>query len=237
MARVVYLPELGENLEFPPVDMALEEGILCFGGDLSIDRLLLAYRSGIFPWYSDEQPIIWWAPDPRAVMFPAKIRISHTVRKIIKKRHFSYTKNTAFAEVISHCASVPRFDQEGTWITHEMQSAYIAMHHAGHAHSYEVWKDQILVGGLYGVKIGNAFFGESMFSLVSNASKVAFAHMIADHLESGITLCDCQVANDHTLSLGAVEISRAQYLEYLQCAINGKPFPIESPVAQDFLPS
>ncbi len=237
MARVVYLPELGKNLEFPSVDTALEDGILCFGGDLSIERLLLAYRSGIFPWYGDEQPIIWWSPDPRAVMFPEQIRISHSVRKLIKKRHFSFTKNAAFAEVIAHCQSVPRFEQEGTWITKEMQSAYIAMHQAGHAHSYEVWQDDILVGGLYGVKIGNAFFGESMFSLVSNASKVAFAHMIADHLESGITLCDCQVANDHTLSLGAVEISRVEYLKHLRCALNSESQNIETTIAQDFLPS
>jgi leucyl/phenylalanyl-tRNA---protein transferase len=220
MARVVYLPEIGSDLVFPPLSMALEDGMLCFGGDLSQERLLLAYSTGIFPWYSPDQPIIWWSPDPRAVMIPKDIRISHNVRKLLRQKKFQLTKNAAFTDTIAHCRKIPRQGQDGSWITPEMEEAYISLHHAGFAHSYEAWQDGELVGGLYGVNIGRVFFGESMFSLTANASKVAFAHMIDDLLHSGITLCDCQVANEHTLFLGAKEIPRTEYLQLLQQALS-----------------
>jgi leucyl/phenylalanyl-tRNA--protein transferase len=219
MERFVYLPQIGAEMVFPPLSMALEDGILCYGGDLSQERLLLAYRSGIFPWYGPDQPIIWWSPDPRAVMIPENIRISHNVRKLLRQNKFQLTKNTAFADVIAHCRNIPRHGQDGTWITAEMEQAYISLHLAGYANSYEAWRDGELVGGLYGVTIGRAFFGESMFSLTANASKVAFAYMIGDLIRSGITLCDCQVANQHTLFLGAKEISRADYLHLLRQAL------------------
>jgi leucyl/phenylalanyl-tRNA---protein transferase len=219
MARVVYLPEIGSELVFPPISMALEDGILCFGGDLSQERLLLAYRSGIFPWYGPDQPIIWWSPDPRAVMIPTEIRISHNVRKLLRQKKFQLTKNVAFSEVIAHCSKIPRHGQDGSWITSAMEEAYISLHRAGYAHSYEAWLDGELVGGLYGVNIGRAFFGESMFSLAPNASKVAFSSMIDDLIQLGITLCDCQVANEHTLFLGAKEIPREEYIRLLEQAL------------------
>ena len=198
---------------------ASDEGLLCLGGDLSTERLLLAYRSGIFPWYSDDQPILWWSPDPRCVMIPQDIRISHSVRKSLRRGEFTLTKNQVFREVIAYCRDVPRHGQDGTWITPEMEQAYIALHDAGYADSHEAWQDGMLLGGLYGVRIGKAFFGESMFSLVSNASKAAFAGMIHSLVEEGVTLCDCQVANDHTLSLGAIEISRRAYMQRLSQAL------------------
>ena len=219
MARVVYLPQIGNELIFPPISMAREDGMLCFGGDLSLERLLLAYRSGIFPWYGSDQPIIWWSPDPRAVMIPDNIRISHNVRKLLRQNKFDLTKNTAFDKVIAHCRNIPRHGQDGSWITAEMEHAYISLHRAGYANSYEAWIDGELVGGLYGVNIGRAFFGESMFSLTANASKVAFAWMIDDLIRSGITLCDCQVANQHTLFLGAKEIPREEYFQLLDKAL------------------
>lgn len=219
MKHQFVIPWLTGAHVFPPVHRTTSDGLLCLGGDLSVDRLLLAYRSGIFPWYSDDQPILWWSPDPRCVMVPQDIRISHSVRKLLRRGEFALTKNQAFREVIAHCRHVPRHGQEGTWITPEMEQAYIALHDAGHADSYEAWQDGVLVGGLYGVSIGKAFFGESMFSLVSNASKAAFAGMIGSLVEEGVTLCDCQVANDHTLSLGAMEISRTEYLRRLEVAL------------------
>jgi leucyl/phenylalanyl-tRNA--protein transferase len=152
-------------------------------------------------------------------MIPKNIRISHSVRKLLRHNQFQLTKNTAFAAVITHCRHIPRHGQDGTWITSEMEQAYISLHHAGYANSYEAWRDGELVGGLYGVNIGHAFFGESMFALTPNASKAAFAHMIDDLIHIGITLCDCQVANQHTLSLGAKEVSRAEYLQLLHHAL------------------
>lgn len=214
------IPWLTAAKVFPPVHHASDEGLLCLGGDLSMERLLLAYRSGIFPWYSDDQPILWWSPDPRCVMIPQDIRISHSVRKSLRRGEFTLTKNQAFREVIAHCRDVPRHGQDGTWITPEMEQAYIALHDAGYADSHEAWQDGMLVGGLYGVRIGKAFFGESMFSLMSNASKAAFAGMIHSLVEEEVTLCDCQVANDHTLSLGAIEISRGEYLLRLAVALD-----------------
>lgn len=219
MMRQSSIPWLTAAKVFPPVHHATEEGLLCFGGDLSVERLLLAYRSGIFPWYSDDHPIMWWSPNPRCIMVPEEIHISHSVRKSLRRGEFTLTKNQACREVIAHCREVPRHGQDGTWITPEMQQAYIELHDAGYADSYEAWQDGILVGGLYGVRLGKAFFGESMFSLVSNASKAAFAGMIHSLVEEGVTLCDCQVANDHTLSLGAIEISRGEYLQRLSLVL------------------
>ena len=222
MMHKFIIPWLTDAHVFPPVHQTTPDGLLCLGGDLKIERLLLAYRSGIFPWYSDDQPILWWSPDPRCIMVPQDIRISHSVRKSLRRGDFILTKNQAFREVIGLCRDVPRHGQDGTWITPEMEQAYIAMHDAGYADSYEAWQDGLLVGGLYGVRIGKAFFGESMFSLVSNASKAAFAGMIQSLVEGGVTLCDCQVANDHTLSLGAIEISRREYMQRLSLALTEK---------------
>ena len=213
------IPWLTAAKIFPPVHHASDEGLLCLGGDLSMERLLLAYRSGIFPWYSDDQPILWWSPDPRCVMSPQDIRICQSVRKSLRRGEFTLTKNQVFHEVIAHCRQVPRHGQDGTWITPEMEQAYIALHDAGYADSHEAWQNGVLVGGLYGVRIGSAFFGESMFSLVSNASKAAFAEMIHSFVEEKVTLCDCQVANDHTLALGAIEISRREYMQRLSLAL------------------
>ena len=213
------IPWLTAAKIFPPVHHASDEGLLCLGGDLSMERLLLAYRSGIFPWYSDDQPILWWSPDPRCVMIPQDIRICHSVRKSLRRGEFTLTKNQVFREVIAYCRDVPRHGQDGTWITPEMEQAYIALHDAGYADSHEAWQNGVLVGGLYGVRIGSAFFGESMFSLVSNASKAAFAEMIHSLVEEKVTLCDCQVANDHTLALGAIEISRREYMQRLSLAL------------------
>lgn len=206
--------ELDETgIWFPPVEDAEEDGLLAFGGDLSVERLVEAYRLGIFPWYSDESPILWFAPHERFVLFPASLKISKSMRQILRSEVFQVTENKAFAEVINACASFPRKDQDGTWITDDMQHAYIALNQQGIAHSVEVWKDGELVGGLYGVKTGNIFCGESMFSRVSNASKRALIHLCEAH---NFRLIDCQIESEHLKSMGAVLVSREEYGEYLK---------------------
>src|SRR5450432_1929048 len=164
---------LNKELIFPPVDLSEPDGLLAVGGDLSPERLLLAYRSGIFPWYEGSH-ILWWCPDPRCVLFPEELRMSKSMQQLIKKDTFTFTINKAFGEVIANCKTIPRRGQESTWITDEVRAAYTRMHEAGHAHSAEVWLNGSLVGGLYGIRMGRVFFGESMFSKVSNASKYAF---------------------------------------------------------------
>ena len=173
------------RLEFPDLDEADESGLLAIGGDLSIERLKLAYSKGIFPWYEDGMPILWWSPDPRMVLFPAKMIISHSLRQSIKKQQFTITIDHAFEKVIRNCAKTPRKGEDGTWITTEMQNAYIRLHEAGYAHSAEAWLEGELVGGLYGVALGKAFFGESMFHHVTNASKVALFQLV-EKLATGI---------------------------------------------------
>ncbi len=207
---------LTEDLIFPPLHWANEYGILAVGGDLSIPRLLLAYKSGIFPWYSDDEPIIWWSPDPRFVLFPSQIRISKSMKKILKRNVFKVTYDHAFREVISQCQKTPRSGQNGTWITEEMLEAYVNLHVQGYAHSVEVWQEGKIVGGLYGVSLGRIFFGESMFTHVSNASKTGFITLVQDLVLHKFELIDCQVYTSHLESLGAENIDRDIFVSNLK---------------------
>lgn len=207
---------LTQELIFPPVDHAEDWGGLALGGDLSPERLLLAYRSGIFPWYEKDQPIIWHAPDPRFVLFPEKLHVPRSLRPILNQKRFTVTYDTAFRQVIRHCQQAKRPDQPGTWITEEMLEAYCHLHERGYAHSVEAWQDGKLVGGLYGISLGQVFFGESMFSIVSNASKVAFITKVQDLQQQGLILVDAQVHTPHLERFGAEEISRKQYMQYLK---------------------
>ena len=207
---------LGHKLYFPPVEAADEEGVLAVGGDLSVERLLLAYRSGIFPWYNEEQPIIWWSPDPRFVLFPEELIVSSSMDKILKKHTFQFTINNAFTQVIQNCKTVSRKEQDGTWITPAIEHAYTKLHQQGYASSAEAWLNGELAGGLYGVRLGNIFFGESMFSKVSNASKFAFISYVKQLQNEGVVLIDCQVYTQHLESLGAVMIDRKEFIEILK---------------------
>lgn len=207
---------LSEEIVFPPVHFADEDGLLAIGGDLSAERLVLAYKSGIFPWYNQGEPIIWYSPDPRMVLFPKDLKISKSMRQLIRKNEFKVTFNQNFAEVISNCKNTYRVGQGGTWITNEMQQAYINLHEIGIAKSVEVWQNDELVGGLYGLDLSHVFCGESMFSKVSNASKLAFIYLTQKLEKEHYKLIDCQVYNNHLASLGAVEISRAAFLKYLE---------------------
>lgn len=209
------LYEVTNELVFPPVEQANWEGVLAIGGDLSPERLLLAYKKGIFPWYSYDSPIIWWSPNPRMVLFPNELKVSKSMKKVLKGNQFSLTKNTCFKEVIHHCGTVARMGQDETWITDEMQEAYIKLHEIGVAVSYEVWENEDLVGGLYGIDLDGIFCGESMFSLRSNASKYAFIKMVQSLAEKGCKLIDCQVYTNHLESMGAREIPREEFLKYL----------------------
>lgn len=204
---------LSEDIVFPPYELATEEGILALGGDLSSQRLMHAYQNGIFPWYSEGEPIIWYCPDQRMVLFPDELRISKSLHQAIRKRQFIITENTAFEQVIYHCKRIERKDDFGTWITDEMEQAYIELHKLGYAKSIEIWHDDELVGGLYGVQVGTVFCGESMFSKMSNASKIAFVYLV---WSGKYELIDCQVYNDHLASFGAREIERNQFLALLK---------------------
>ena len=209
---------INKELVFPPVVLAEPDGLLAVGGDLSTERLLLAYRSGIFPWYEGDH-ILWWCPDPRFVLFPQELVVSKSMRSVIKKNTFSFTINQVFAEVINNCKRIARKDQDSTWITDEVKNAYIELHKKGFAHSAEAWQDGKLVGGLYGVRLGNGFFGESMFSHVSNASKFAFISYIEQLISEGVQLIDCQVYTEHLESLGARMISRKRFMELISDAV------------------
>jgi len=204
---------------FPDLDEADESGLLAVGGDLSIERLKLAYSKGIFPWYEDGMPILWWSPDPRMVLFPNKMIVSHSLRQSIKKQQFTVTIDTAFEKVIHNCSKTPRKGEDGTWITREMKNAYIRLHEAGYAHSAESWLDGELVGGLYGVSLGKAFFGESMFHHVTNASKVALYHLVEKLCAWNFTIIDSQVYTNHLESLGGEMIPRNQYVQFLENAL------------------
>jgi leucyl/phenylalanyl-tRNA--protein transferase len=207
---------LGPEPIFPPIDLAEPEGLLAIGGDLESDRLLAAYRQGIFPWFEPGGPILWWSPDPRLVLFPNELRISRRLKRSIAQGRFDTRFDTAFAQVITACAKVSRPHEEGTWITPEMRRAYIRLHELGHAHCMESWREGKLVGGIYGVSVGRCFCGESMFHYESDASKVALA-ALADRLRAeGVELIDCQVTSEHLLRLGAREISRSSFLKYLR---------------------
>ena len=205
---------LDDSVWFPPVEEATADGLLAVGGDLSVERLKLAYRSGIFPWFEQEAPILWWSPDPRFVLYPEDLKVSKSMKKILKQKTFRVTQNKAFDTVIKHCATAERQGQQGTWITHEMMTSYNKLHELGYAISVEVWQDDALVGGLYGVDMGNGVFcGESMFTLVSNASKVGFMTFIKN---SDYKLIDCQVYTQHLESLGAQLIPRSEFLSFLK---------------------
>lgn len=206
---------LSKDLVFPPVNLADKNGLLAIGGDLSAERLLLAYKSGIFPWYNPDEPIIWYSPNPRMVLFPKNLKISKSMKQIIRKNQFRATFNQNFSEVIANCKNSYREGQGGTWITDEMEKAYINLHNLGVAKSVEVWEGNELVGGLYGIDLGHIFCGESMFSKVSNASKFAFIYLVQKLEKEHYTLIDCQVYNEHLDSLGAEEVSRSEFLTYL----------------------
>jgi leucyl/phenylalanyl-tRNA--protein transferase len=205
---------LDNRIWFPPADEALDDGLLAIGGDLSTERLLLAYRNGIFPWFDDDMPM-WWCPDPRFVLFPDELVVSKSMRTLLKRTAFEFKTNTAFEEVIANCKVVERIGQEGTWITDEVKQAYIQLHKLGYAHSAEVWDGKQLLGGLYGIRMGKVFFGESMFSHVSNASKYAFIQYVAQLQAEGVALIDCQVYTSHLESLGARMIARGVFLGLL----------------------
>jgi leucyl/phenylalanyl-tRNA--protein transferase len=202
-----------DELVFPNPALAEEDGLLAIGGDLSLERLLLAYSNGIFPWFSEGDPILWFAPHQRCVIYPDRIKISKSMKQIINKNYFEITVNQCFENVIENCATVFRKDQDGTWITNDMQKAYINLHKNGYAHSVEVWHNKKLVGGLYGIRINKVFCGESMFSLASNASKIALIYLCNNF---DIDVVDCQLPNNHLLSLGAEMIEMKKYLEILK---------------------
>jgi len=208
---------LGKDIVFPPVELATKEGIIAVGGDLSVPRLLSAYKQGIFPWYSPPDPILWWSPNPRMILFPHEVRVSKSMEKIIKKKVFAFSCDKYFKEVMLGCRS-PRKDGPGTWISDEILEAYCRLHELGYAHSVEVWQNDELAGGLYGVSLGSVFIGESMFFKVSNASKAAFIVFVKRLAELGFSLIDCQVYTPHLASLGAWAIPRREYLKLLrQC--------------------
>lgn len=207
---------LDDRLKFPKVEYANDDGLLAVGGDLSPERLLLAYKSGIFPWFNNDDLILWWSPNPRMVLFPEKIKISKSMRKVMHANTFQLTRNKAFTEVVNHCANRKRSGQEGTWITKRMQEAYTKLHERGFAKSYEVWQNKKLVGGLYGVDLGHIFCGESMFSNVSNASKYAFIRLAQDLEQKNYACIDCQIHTNHLQSLGAEQISREQFITLLE---------------------
>ena len=200
---------------FPDISMANADGLLAIGGDLEPERLKLAYSRGIFPWFEDDKVIMWWSPDPRMVLYPEEIKISKSMQKVLKSAQFRVTENVAFEQVVSFCASVNRPKQEGTWITEGMKTAYASLHYQGLAKSFEVWRENELVGGLYGVQTGKVFSGESMFSLESNASKVALIALTQSAAAHGIALIDCQLYTTHLQSMGAREISRAEFISFL----------------------
>ncbi len=206
---------LPETVHFPPVADADPSGLLAFGGDLSPARLLVAYRAGIFPWYADGEPILWWSPDPRFVLFPDELRVSRSMRQFLKKGLVRITFDRAFREVVSACRR-PRPGQEGTWITPEMREAYCTLHSLGYAHSVEAWQGNLLAGGLYGVSLGRIFFGESMFSAVPNASKAALITLTAQLKKREFDLIDCQIATAHLAALGARPLPRRVFCDLLK---------------------
>ena len=206
--------------QFPSPDSASEEGLVAVGGEITTVRVLSAYRQGIFPWYSEDQPVLWWSPEPRAILYPADIKISRSLKKTLRKKLFHVTADQAFSEVIKGCAG-PRIQspEGGTWITEEMMSTYTRLHQMGYGHSIEVWHDEKLVGGLYGLALGSAFFGESMYSHAPDASKIALVHLAQIATSHGIDFIDCQLPTEHLSRMGAIDISRKAYLAILENAL------------------
>ncbi len=209
---------LSNDLTFPPIEGAVD-GIVAVGGDLSTERLLLAYQEGIFPWFNEEDPIVWWAPDPRFVLFPSKLKVSKSMKNVLRKNIFTVTFDKDFRKVITNCQQIKRSGQEDTWITSDMLEAYCSLHEQGLAHSVEVWKGHELVGGLYGISLGKCFFGESMFAKESNASKVGFITLAQKLKKLNFELIDCQIHTNHLESLGAEEISREEFMLLLKKGI------------------
>jgi len=210
--------KLGDRADFPPAELAGHKGLLAVGGDLKPQRLLRAYGGGIFPWYSEGEPILWWSPDPRFVLFPSGFHVGKSLEKILKRGVFTLTFDRAFAEVIKGC-SLPRRGQEGTWITPAMRDAYINLHRLGYAHSLEAWRDGRLAGGLYGISLGGCFFAESMFHMENNASKAALAALAAALKKMDFVLIDCQIRTPHLADWGARSISRRRYLKLLRVGL------------------
>lgn len=206
---------LDDKLWFPPATEALQDGLLAIGGDLSTERLLLAYKNGIFPWFDNDIPL-WWHPNPRFILLPIDLKISKSMKQVLKQNKFQFTINKAFEEVITNCKKITRKNQDGTWITDDVQKAYIKLHQQGYAHSAEAWHNNQLVGGLYGVRLGKVFFGESMFSLQTNASKFAFINYVQTLIKEDVQLIDCQVYTEHLESLGAKMILREQFMQLLE---------------------
>ena len=229
---IVWLSERDSPRAFPPVDRALREpdGLLAAGGDLSPERLLAAYRRGIFPWYSRGQPILWWSPDPRAVLLPGELKVSRSLAKSMRNRGFRTCVDTAFRDVIRACGSTD-LRPGGTWLSPEMRAAYLRLHKLGHAHSVETWHEERLVGGLYGVAIGKVFFGESMFSAERDASKVALKRLCDELISRDFRLIDCQMATPHLMSLGARLLPRSEFIEKLAQAVGTEPDPAADPEA------
>ena len=214
------LSQRDDDLRFPPVELASPEGLLAIGGDLRVERLLEAYRHGIFPWYNDDQPILWWSPDPRAVIFPNKLHVSRSLKRTIRLGGFTVTLDTRFREVMHGCAGPrPQHPEGGTWITAEMVKAYVKLHELGYAHSVETWQEGRLVGGLYGVALGRIFFGESMFTRVPDASKVALVSLVRQLQTWGFRIFDCQQPSRHIKTLGAEDIPRSEFLDHLADAL------------------
>jgi leucyl/phenylalanyl-tRNA--protein transferase len=216
------IPWLDAHSAFPPVDTALREpnGLLAAGGDLSSARLIDAYRRGIYPWYSEGQPTLWWSPDPRMVLFVDEFRMSRSLGKRVRRREFAVRVDTSFRAVMDACAKAPRSGQNGTWITPAMMEAYASLHEQGYAHSVEAWRGDELVGGLYGIALGGVFFGESMFARATDASKVCLAHLVAAMRQRGMTMIDCQQETEHLASLGARPIPRREFVLRLAQAID-----------------
>lgn len=222
------VPWLRSGSPFPPLDAALDDpnGLLAAGGDLSPERLLAAYRHGIFPWYNEAQPILWWSPDPRMVLFVSEFRLPRSLRRVVRRRRFEIRADTAFREVMEGCAE-PRQGQSGTWITPAVIEAYVALHRQGHAHSLEAWREGKLVGGLYGVTIGRMFFGESMFARETDASKVALVKLVALLEKLGMPLIDCQQETEHLAWLGARPIARREFADWLSRLVHSSEAPAD----------
>lgn len=223
---IPWLPPQDPEAPFPPVASALRnpDGLLAAGGDLEPARLLRAYRNGIFPWFGPGEPILWWSPDPRAVLYPERLHVSRRLARTLRQQRFAISYDTCFAQVVAACAA-SRPESRGTWITPQMQAAYARLHDLGHAHSIEVWRDATLVGGLYGVALGRVFFGESMFSRERDASKVALAHLCARLRHLGFGLLDCQVVSGHLTRMGAERLSRERFVALLDELADAAPAP------------
>ena len=207
---------LNNEIAFPDPSTADAEGLVAIGGDLSVERLLLAYKMGIFPWYNEDEPILWWSPDPRCVLFPDKLKISKSMKPVINKGAFRFTMNRSFKEVVTLCKTIKRKEEQGTWINTYIVEAYTQLHEKGFALSAETWFEGKLVGGLYGVKMGKVFYGESMFSAMPNASKFAFIQMVQKLQKEGLQLIDCQIKSEHLMSLGAELVSRETFNDMLK---------------------